>query len=131
MQIETLKVFCDLVESRSFSQAALRNFVTQSAVSQQIKNLESKFEKPLLDRGGRGVTPTEAGRVVYLAAREILDRFERMNMDENGLDARRNAYRNREELVIEEAGHMIHYDQPERLAQAIDAFLRARDGAPA
>ena len=80
MQIETLKVFCDLVESRSFSQAAVRNFITQSAVSQQIKNLESKFEKPLLDRGGRGVSPTEAGLVVYQAAREILDRFERMNL---------------------------------------------------
>jgi len=80
MQIETLKVFCDLVESRSFSQAAVRNFVTQSAVSQQIKNLESKFEKPLLDRGGRGVSPTEAGRIVYQAAREILDRFERMGV---------------------------------------------------
>jgi len=80
MQIETLKVFCDLVEGRSFSQAAVRNFITQSAVSQQIKNLESKFEKPLLDRGGRVVAPTEAGRLVYEAAREILDRFERMNM---------------------------------------------------
>jgi DNA-binding transcriptional LysR family regulator len=85
MQIETLKVFCDLVESRSFSQAAVRNFITQSAVSQQIKNLESKFEKPLLDRGGRGVAPTDAGRVVYQAAREIMDRFERMHMDMKSL----------------------------------------------
>ncbi len=85
MQIETLKVFCDLVETRSFSQAALRNFITQSAVSQQIKNLESKFDVPLLDRGGRVVMPTEEGRVVYRAAREILDRFDRMHLEMKSL----------------------------------------------
>ncbi len=85
MQIETLKVFCELVESRSFSQAAIRNFITQSAVSQQIKNLESKFEAPLLDRGGRSVSPTEAGRVVYKAAREILERFDRMHLEVKSL----------------------------------------------
>ncbi len=81
MHIETLKVFCDLVESRSFSQAAVRNFITQSAVSQQIKNLESRFDMPLLVRGSRSVTPTPAGQVVYEASREILDRFERMQVD--------------------------------------------------
>ncbi len=75
MQIETLKVFCDLVESRSFSQAAVRNYVTQSAVSQQIKALEGRFETPLLVRDGRSVSPTEAGRILHEAAREILDRF--------------------------------------------------------
>lgn len=81
MHIETLKVFCDLVESRSFSQAAVRNFITQSAVSQQIKNLESRFDMPLLVRGSRSVAPTPAGQVVYEASREILDRFERMQVD--------------------------------------------------
>lgn len=78
MQIETLKVFCDLVESRSFSQSALRNFVTQSAVSQQIRNLESRFETALLTRNGKTIAPTEAGRVLYEAAKEILERFDRM-----------------------------------------------------
>lgn len=78
MQIETLKVFCDLVESRSFSQSALRNFVTQSAVSQQIRNLESRFETALLTRNGKVITPTEAGRTLYEASKEILERYERM-----------------------------------------------------
>ncbi len=81
MQIETLKVFCDLVESRSFSQAAIRNFVTQSAVSQQIKNLESRFETALLVRDGRSVAPTVAGRIFYETSREILERFDRMNAE--------------------------------------------------
>jgi DNA-binding transcriptional LysR family regulator len=81
MQIETLKVFCDLVESHSFSQAAVRNFITQSAVSQQIKGLESRFDVTLLLRDGRSVSPTEAGRIFYEAAREMLDRFESLRLE--------------------------------------------------
>jgi DNA-binding transcriptional LysR family regulator len=80
MQVESLKVFCDLVESGSFSQSALRNFITQSAVSQQIRSLESRFNTPLLVRQGRSVYPTEAGRILYEGAREILDRFERVDL---------------------------------------------------
>jgi DNA-binding transcriptional LysR family regulator len=80
MQVETLKVFCDLVESGSFSQSALRNFITQSAVSQQIRSLESRFNTPLLVRQGRSVYPTEAGRILYEGAREILDRLERVDL---------------------------------------------------
>jgi DNA-binding transcriptional LysR family regulator len=81
MQIETLKVFCDLVESRSFSRAAVRNFITQSAVSQQVKNLESKFETQLLRRDGKSVSPTPAGRVFYERSRSILDSFEHMQLE--------------------------------------------------
>jgi DNA-binding transcriptional LysR family regulator len=81
MQIETLKVFCDLVESRSFSRAALRNFITQSAVSQQIKNLESRFETQLLRRDGKTVTPTPAGKIFYERSRTILDSFEHMQLE--------------------------------------------------
>ncbi len=78
MQIETLRVFCDLVDSGSFSKAALKNFITQSAVSQQVRNLEVKFETQLLIREGKTVAPTEAGRAMYAGAREILERYERL-----------------------------------------------------
>ncbi len=81
MQIETLKVFCDLVESRSFSRAAVRNFITQSAVSQQVKNLEAKFETQLLRRDGKTVSPTPAGRIFYERSRAILDSFEHMQLE--------------------------------------------------
>jgi LysR family transcriptional regulator, transcriptional activator of the cysJI operon len=81
MQIETLKVFCDLVESRSFSRAAVRNYITQSAVSQQIKNLESRFETQLLRRDGRSVTPTIAGKKFYENSRVILDKFEHLQLE--------------------------------------------------
>ena len=43
MQIESLKVFCDLAETESFTKAAQINGVTQSAVSQQISSLERQF----------------------------------------------------------------------------------------
>ena len=85
MQIETLKVFCDLVESRSFSRAASRNYITQSAVSQQVKNLESRFETQLLRRDGRTVTPTAAGRKFYENSRAILDRFEHLQQEMKSL----------------------------------------------
>ena len=80
MHVETLKVFCDLVESGSFTQSAARNYITQSAVSQQVRALESRFNTPLLVRQGRSVYPTEAGRILYEGAREILDQFERMDL---------------------------------------------------
>ncbi len=49
MHIETLKVFCDVVETGSFSTAASQNFITQSAVSQQLRALEAKYRCKLLD----------------------------------------------------------------------------------
>ena len=76
MHIETLKTFCDLIETGSFSKAAALNFVSQSAVSQQVKSLEQRFEQRLIERGGaQGVTPTEAGRIFYAECKEILERF--------------------------------------------------------
>ena len=78
MQIETLKIFCDLVESRSFSRAAVRNSITQSAVSQQVKNLETRFKTQLLRRDGKSVSPTPAGRLFYERSRTILESFDQM-----------------------------------------------------
>ena len=80
MQIETLKIFCDLVETRSFSQAAERNFVTQSAVSQQVRALEGKFKRRLLERvrGRRDLHLTQAGETFYEASREVLHAYEQL-----------------------------------------------------
>ena len=74
MQIETLKIFCDLVETKSLSRAAERNFVTQSAVSQQVRGLEEKFKRRLLERmrGGREVGLTEDGQVFYQESLQVV-----------------------------------------------------------
>lgn len=78
MHIETLKIFCDLVDLESFSLAAERNFVTQSAVSQQIRALEEKFSRRLLERirGRRDVNLTPAGEVFYREARNVLAAYD-------------------------------------------------------
>ena len=80
MQVETLKIFCDLVETKSFSQAAEANFVTQSAVSQQVRGLEEKFRRRLLERlrGGREVCLTEDGQAFYEECRSVLDAYARL-----------------------------------------------------
>lgn len=76
MHIETFKTFCDLVETGSFSKAAALNYVSQSAVSQQIKGLEQRFNRQLIDRGNhKRVAPTEAGRQVYEVFKEMVGRF--------------------------------------------------------
>lgn len=72
MQLLLFKVFRDLAETSSFSQAAKLNAVTQSAVSQQIKALERRFGARLIDRGKRNFSLTPEGRVFLGAAREIL-----------------------------------------------------------
>jgi DNA-binding transcriptional LysR family regulator len=75
MHIETLKVFCDIIESGSVSYAASQNFVTQSAVSQQVRSLEEKYECRLLERARAGVKPTPAGQILYNSSKEIVRRF--------------------------------------------------------
>lgn len=76
MHIETLKTFCDLIETGSFSKAAQLNLVSQSAVSQQLKVLEKRYDRPLIERGQRkGVALTEAGQIFYAECKELLERF--------------------------------------------------------
>ena len=72
MQLLLFKVFSDLAETSSFSQAAKLNAVTQSAVSQQIKALEKRFGARLIERGKRNFSLTPEGRVFLGAAREVL-----------------------------------------------------------
>ncbi len=76
MHIETLKTFCDLVETGSFSKSAVLNFISQSAVSQQIKSLEQRFGQQLIERSQRNnAIPTEAGKLLYTEFKEIVERF--------------------------------------------------------
>lgn len=73
MYIETLKVFCDLAETGSFSKAAALNSITQSAVSQQIRSLENRFKVVLVERGRRNLALTPEGGVFLTACKEILE----------------------------------------------------------
>jgi DNA-binding transcriptional LysR family regulator len=72
MDTRQLAAFCAVVERKSFSQAADRLGVTQPAVSLQIRSLEQRLGRQLLDRSGRRVEPTEAGRRLYASAQRLL-----------------------------------------------------------
>src|SRR5580765_8379117 len=72
MDTRQLAAFCEVVERRSFSQAAERLGVTQPAVSLQVQALEKRLGTQLLDRSGRRVEPTEAGMRLYRGAQRLL-----------------------------------------------------------
>jgi len=72
MQIESLKVLCDLAESKSFTKAALLNQVTQSAVSQQISSLERLFKARLIERSKKKFNLTRQGQVLYSHSKQVI-----------------------------------------------------------
>lgn len=79
MQIESLKAFCDLVETESFTKAAQINSVTQSAVSQQISSLERTFKSPLIERSKRKFRLTREGQVLYDFSKQIISTYESLD----------------------------------------------------
>ena len=76
MQIESLKVFCDLAETESFTKAATVNNVTQSAVSQQISSLERIFKSLLIERSKKKFRLTREGQVLYDYSKQIIQTYE-------------------------------------------------------
>ena len=78
MDTRQLAAFCAVVERASFSQAAEQLGVTQPAVSLQIRSLEKRLGVQLLDRSGRRVEPTEAGRRLYRSALRLLAQEEQL-----------------------------------------------------
>lgn len=76
--IRSLHIFCSLVETQSFTEAAQLHYLTQPAVSQHLKALEEKLGQRLVERGRGYLRLTQAGQLAYEAGKEILDRFERL-----------------------------------------------------
>lgn len=81
MEDHRLKAFCLVVEMKSFSKAAEAKFMTQSAMSHLIKNLEDEMGTQLLSRKGKAVIPTPAGRILYEQAKKILKQYKNMEND--------------------------------------------------
>lgn len=76
MQIESLKVFCDLAETESFTKAAQINAITQSAVSQQISSLEKQFKSLLIERSKKKFRLTREGQVLYEYSKQIIQTYD-------------------------------------------------------
>ncbi|MCI0456237.1 MAG: LysR family transcriptional regulator [Gemmataceae bacterium] len=76
MQFESLKVFCDVVRLRSFSQAAQAHDITQSAVSQVVSQLEKRLGgTQLIDRSTRPLQLTPLGQTYYEGCLQLLEQF--------------------------------------------------------
>lgn len=81
MHIENFKIFADLVQSKSFSQAAKINGITQSAVSQQLRAMENHFKILIVDRSQKQFKLTNEGKKLHDAAKEILNLYERLDCE--------------------------------------------------
>ena len=85
MHIETLKIFCDLADLQSFSKTAEKHLLSQSAISQQLAQLELVHKCQLINRKKRPIELTQAGRVLYQASKDILDRHEQLQSEMSSL----------------------------------------------
>lgn len=72
MEIRQLKYFVGIAECGSFSEASRRFFLSQSAISQQIKSLEDEFKTTLFVRTSHKVVLTESGQMLLPLARQVL-----------------------------------------------------------
>ena len=72
MQLKSLKVFCDVVDQRSFSRAAEANGITQSGASQMVGHLERRLGVKLIDRSKRPFVLTREGEVYYEGCRKLM-----------------------------------------------------------
>ncbi len=73
MNLSNLKTFIEIVESGGFSSAARALGLSQPAVSLQVKALEREFGASLLERRGKNIELTEAGRVLYRQALSVVE----------------------------------------------------------
>ncbi|MEJ2648000.1 MAG: LysR family transcriptional regulator [Sedimentisphaerales bacterium] len=76
MHLEMLKVFCDLADLRSFSKTAEKHLLSQSAISQQLAQLELAYKCELINRKRRPIELTKEGQLLYQAAKDIIERHE-------------------------------------------------------
>jgi DNA-binding transcriptional LysR family regulator len=75
MQLESLKIFCDVVRWASFSRGAAENQISQSSASQAVHQLELRLGVKLIDRSKRPLVPTPHGKVYYEGCKELVGRY--------------------------------------------------------
>ena len=76
MNLNQLRYFVTLAETESFTKAAVAHYISQTAITQQIRALEESVGAKLVNRDSRPVSLTSAGRVFLKEAREILERMD-------------------------------------------------------
>jgi DNA-binding transcriptional LysR family regulator len=76
MQLESLKIFCDVVRWSSFSRGAAENRISQSSASQAVHQLEARLGVKLIDRSKRPLVLTPRGKVYYDGCKDLVERYE-------------------------------------------------------
>ena len=76
MNIESFRIFCDVVYYQSFSRGAKANNISQSAATQSIHRLEKQLGVKLVDRSRRPFSLTPEGKICYQGFREILETYD-------------------------------------------------------
>jgi DNA-binding transcriptional LysR family regulator len=87
MPLEVLRYVVLIAEQGSTLAAAQRVNLTSSSLSRKIAQLEHELGLPLFERHSRGMRPTDAGRLVIEAARQMLARMERLATEIDDVDA--------------------------------------------
>jgi DNA-binding transcriptional LysR family regulator len=76
MNIETIRIFCDVVQHQSFSRGAAANEVSQSAATQSVHRMERHFGVQLVDRSKRPFVLTPEGQACYEGFREVIELYD-------------------------------------------------------
>ena len=115
MLFRQLKYFISVVECNSFTEAAEQCYISQSAISQQIRSLEKELGVELIHRENRRFTLTPAGEYFYEQSKGILNEVE---------DIRRETFRIGKDKEMElKIGYLRCYSGQE-LHQAVAEFSR-------
>src|SRR5688572_26789440 len=78
MEFDQLKGFFHVAKLGSFTEAAKQLYLTQPAISLQVKALEKTIGERLLDRVGRSVRLTHAGLIVFKHTEELMHKFDEL-----------------------------------------------------
>ncbi|MBV9303515.1 MAG: LysR family transcriptional regulator [Acidobacteriaceae bacterium] len=129
MELYPLKVFLTVATERSFSRAGEKLLRTQPAISIAIQRLESDLKEKLIDRSGRELLLTDAGRVVLEYAR----RFQNLESDlENALRELKDNYAGRLSVGANESTSLYliqHIEQYRRLFPKVKVQVRRSDAS--
>jgi DNA-binding transcriptional LysR family regulator len=129
MELYPLKVFLTVATERSFSRAGEKLLRTQPAISIAIQRLESDLKEKLIDRSGRELLLTDAGRVVL----EFAKRFQNLESDlENSLRELKDNYAGRLAVGANETAALYlipHIEQYRRLFPKVKVQVRRSESS--
>lgn len=115
MLFKQMEYFIAVVECNSYTEAAEKCFVSQSAISQQIKSLENELNTELIQKKGRGFIVTPAGEYFYRQGKELLEEVEKLK--NNTIDIGKN-----NEIILK-IGYLRSYGAVE-LQHAVSDFAK-------